>query len=233
MKMRIACACGAAIITLAGGVTGCSKNRPLNVIRSDADALMYAKRYDRAEADYATYLTRKPEENAVRVQLAKAQLAQGKAKEAAENLHIALDVDPLNDEIVDACAQALYESRDPEALTAFVNRAASERGRVKDYARVAKYMQAIGHPDEAHQALLTAAKLDGGKSLDVQMALAGFYKSMGDSGRQVRRLRMAYFLAPENQQVLDAIRDAGEIAGPSFALAPVELTMPQVSAEPQ
>ena len=212
---------------------GCSKNRPLNIVRRDADFAMRAGNYEAAERDYQAYLDRKPEENGVRVQLAQAQLEQGKARDAAGNLYIALDVEPMNDAIIDAYAQSLYQAGEKDSLTAFVNRSASERQRTVDYIRVAKFMQAIGHPDEARQALHTAAKLDDGRSFPVQMALADFYKGFGDRERYVRRLRMAYFLEPENAALVKAIREAGEVPGPTFALAPEEMTMPTISAVPE
>ncbi len=226
-------ACLALALTLSVGLVACSKNRPLNIVRRDADYAMQARHYADAERDYQAYLDRKPEENTVRVQLAESQLAQGKARDAAGNLYIALDVDPLNDHIIDAYAQSLYQAGDKDALTAFVNRAASERQRTVDYIRVAKYMQAIGHPDEARQALQTAAKLDDGKSFAVQMALADFYKNFGDHARYVRRLRMAYFLNPENPELVKQIRAADEVPGPTFALAPEEMTMPTITAVPE
>lgn len=225
-----ACTLGLALIA---GLAACSKNRPLNIVRRDADWSMQAKDYAAAERDYQAYLDRKPEENAVRVKLAQSQLAQGKAREASNNLYVALDVEPLNDAIIDAYAQSLYQAGDRDNLTAFVNRAASERQRVVDYIRVAKYMQAIGHPDEARVALQTAAKLDDGRSFPVQMALADFYKTFGDRERYVRRLRMAYFLNPENADLVKAIREAGEVPGPTFALAPEEMSVPTITAVPE
>jgi predicted Zn-dependent protease len=224
---------GALAVSAGVGLVACSKNRPLNIVRRDADWAMQEHKYENAERDYQAYLDRKPEENAVRVSLAKAQMGQGKAREAANNLYVALDVDPLNDKIIDTYAQALYQSGDRDALTAFVNRAASERQRVVDYIRVAKYMQAVGHPDEARQALHTAAKLDDGKSFPVQMSLADFYKTFGDRERYVRRLRMAYFLNPENPELVRIIREAGEVPGPTFALAPEEMSVPTISAAPE
>ncbi|MFO0832098.1 MAG: hypothetical protein U0637_09665 [Phycisphaerales bacterium] len=220
-------------VVMGAGVVGCSKNRPLNIVRRDADWAMQARDYPAAERDYQAYLDRKPEENAVRVQLAQAQMAQGKSREASNNLYVALDVEPLNDHILDAYAQSLYQAGDKDNLTAFVNRAASERQRVVDYIRVAKYMQAIGHPDEARVALQTAAKLDDGRSFEVQMALADFYKTFGDQGRYVRRLRMAYFLKPDDQDLVRQVRAAGEVPGPTFALAPEEMGVPTVTAVPE
>ena len=109
-----------------------------------------------------------------------------------------------------------------DALTALLSRNASERGRVSDYIRLGTYSAKMGNADEAQQALLTAAKIDGGKNIWPQRALADFYGSVGDIERQVKRLRMAYAIDPNNRETLDEIRRIGEIPGPTFALTPTE-----------
>ncbi|MFO0856611.1 MAG: hypothetical protein U0640_04545 [Phycisphaerales bacterium] len=206
-----------------GTLGGCTSRRPLPTVRNDADHAFSIRQWAKAETDYQEYLNRKPESNDVRFLLAQSQLEQGKTREANWNFGIALDVDPLNDSILDRSAESLYQSGNREALTAFLLRAASERGRVSDYMRLGKYMQQIGHPDEAVQAYMTAAKIDEGKTPAVQLALADLYKDLGDRPQATRRLRMAYFLSPEDPKILQRIRDLGEIPGPTFALAPVEM----------
>ncbi len=222
-KFAITLACGlVGVATLLGG---CSTTRPLPTIRADADHNFRIGQWDRAEADYAEILRRRPDDNEVRYRLGVSQLRAGKPTEAAANLGTALDVDPLNDAIVDAQAEALLAKGDKAALVDFVNRIASERGRVQDYLRVARYTEAVGTPDEAQLALITAAKIDGGRSFDVQWALAQFYQRRGDVQRHIQRLRMAAFLNPENPDLIKAIRDAGQVPGPTFALIPEEMRL--------
>jgi tetratricopeptide (TPR) repeat protein len=206
-----------------GSTSGCSTHRPLPQVKRDAEQAFNVGNWQRAEADFGEYLNRRPFDNDVRYKLGLSQIQTGNPKAAAANLREALDVDPLNDKIADAQAEALLATGDKEALTAYVNRLASERGRVTDYLRVARATQAIGHADEAQTALRTAAKIDGGKSVDVQLSLASFYDQFGDKARAARRLRMAYFLAPENPEVVKRIRALGEIPGPTFALVPEEM----------
>jgi predicted Zn-dependent protease len=207
---------------------GTWNKRPLTTVRSDAKSAFSYGEFAKAEPDFQQVVDRVPEDNEARVLLGRSQLAQGKAALAAKNFGVALDVEPLRDDILDYRAQALFEANQHDDLTAFLNRACSERGRVKDSIRLAKYTTMMGHPDEAQQALATAARLDGGKSSDVQLAYARFYHAFGDKPRAVKRLRMAYFLAPENAEVLQTIRDMGEIPGPSFALAPTEMDVTPV-----
>jgi tetratricopeptide (TPR) repeat protein len=215
---------GLCVVALLGsGLGGCATRRSLPVVQADAERAFSLRQWDKAANDYAEYVQRKPDANDMRFMLAQSQLAGGRPREALEHLIIALDVDPLNEDILAAHAEALYASGEREALTAFLNRAASERGRVQDYLRMATYQQKLGHPDEAQTALLTAAKLDDGRSFSVQKSFADFYKSYGDRRRYVQRLRMAYFLQPDNAELVKEIREAGEIPGPTFALAPTEM----------
>jgi tetratricopeptide (TPR) repeat protein len=210
-------------------LAGCGGTRPLHVVQRDGDHFYNTKRWDLAVENYSEYLQRAPDNNVVRMKLGEAQMFGGDPRPAIENLKIALDVDPLNDRIADSTAEALYQSGEREALTTFVHRMASERGRVKDYLRIADYMNRVGHADEAQTALVAASKISQGNNFDVQWALVNFYKNRGDADRTIERLRMAYFLQPENAEVLSAIREMGEIPGPSFALAPREMDVPRVT----
>jgi tetratricopeptide (TPR) repeat protein len=209
-------------VVLAAGLVACSSTRPLPLVKREAEHALSFRNYDKAAADFGEYLNRKPDANDVRVNLGKAQLGLGNARDAAANFATALDVDPQNDEILELYTRALWEAGEKEQLQAFLARAASERGRASDYLRIADYSQRLGLPDESLTALITAAKIDGGRSVDVQLAIADFYKGVGKRSEMVKRLRMAYFLQPENPEVLARIREAGEISGPTFAIAPSE-----------
>lgn len=223
--MRMAGCVGVASVASMVGmmfVGGCANTRPLPLVKRDAEHALSFRNYEKASVDFGEYLNRKPDANDVRINLAKSQLGLGNAREAAANLSTALDVEPQNDEVVDLYARALYEAGEKEQLQNFIARAASERGRAIDYLRIADYTQRLGLPDESLTALITAAKIDQGRSASVQLAIADFYKGVGKRSEMVKRLRMAYYLQPDNPAILAGIREAGEIAGPTFALAPTE-----------
>ena len=69
---------------------------------------------------------------------------------------------------------------------------------------------------------MTAARLDGGQTVEPQIALADFYLAAGDEEKAIRRLRMALGIDAENEIAIDKLRSLGEIPGPSFALTPEE-----------
>lgn len=209
-------------------LSACAGPRPLHVVESDGDYHFDTAQYPKAVTDYSEYVNRKPDNVEVRYKLARSLIAADQPRPAIEQLTVCTDVDPLNDRYLDAQAQALHAAGEREALVAILSRAASERGRVTDYLRLGVYQQKLGNLDEAQQALLTAAKLDLGRSWKVQRALADFYGSVGDAPRQIRRLRMAYYLEPNNPETLQEIRRLGEVPGPTFGLLPEEVRLVNV-----
>lgn len=215
---RVACAALAAVALLAG----CASQRPLFRVEKDGDYHLKTEQYAKAATDFQEYVTRKPDNVEVRYKLAKAQTLSGQARQAVENLAVCTEVDPLNDRYLDAQAEALYAAGERDALVGILARAASERGRVADYLRLGVFANRLGNIDEAQQALLTAAKIDQGRSWQVQMTLADFYGSTGDRAKQVRRVRMAYYIQPENVAICDEARRLGEVPGPTFGVMPEE-----------
>lgn len=208
-----------ALTTLAG----CSGQRPLHRIKSDAEHHLRYGRFEQAQADYELYLAQRPDATQTRYELAQVYLATNQPRRAMQELQICTDVYPLNDEYLDLQANAMYQAGDRDALITLLTRQTSERQRPTDYLRLGTYQGFIGNADEAEQALLTAAKLDGGQSLKYQRALADFYNAIGDTTKYVERLRYSYYLAPMDAGLAQAIRDAGEIPGPTFGRAPVEM----------
>lgn len=212
-------------LLLAAALVGCSSQRPLDRVRIDGKRHLDAKQYDAAAADFNELVTRKPEDHQGRYELGMAMIGAGQPAEATKQMQIALDVQPLNEKYADGVAEAMLAAGQRDDLTAFLNKMALERGRVSDFARLGKFSARLGNADEAKTALLTAARLDRGMSLQPQLDLADFYETVGDKASWVKRLRMAYFLSPTDQRVLDAIARAKEIAGPSFAVQPTEFEM--------
>ncbi len=212
------------LVTLAG--LGCSGQRPLHIVKDSAEFNAEHGNYEAAKKDFEEYIRRKPEAVDVRYEHAKALMAAGEHREAIRELNTCLDVFPLNDEYLDSLAEAMYQAGERDALTALLARNASERGRVSDFVRQGVFASRIGNADEAQQALKTAAKLDAGKHVGPQRALADFYGSLNDRTKQVRHLRMAYYIQPANPDTLKEIRRIGEIPGPSFAMRPEDITDP-------
>jgi tetratricopeptide (TPR) repeat protein len=217
------------ILTALALAGGCGTKRPLHIVKRDGDAAYRSGDYAKAQADYGEYVTRKPEAHQLRYDLARAYVADGRARTAIEELTIALDVSPLNDDYLDLQAKAMYEAGERDSLTTLLRRNASERGRVSDFLRLGEYSAKLGNADEAKEALLTAAKIDAGKTVKPQLALADFFGSVGDRTTQTRRLRMAYFIDPANESVVQQLIAMGEQPAPGFGLRPEEFPLPEFS----
>lgn len=217
---------------MAGGMAGCESQRPLFAIMDEGKFALQNQRYAQARDDFAEYVKRRPDSTEARYYYGQALIGTNQPREAIEQLNVAVDVSPLDDRYLDAQAEAMYQANEREALTVLLARAASERGRVSDYLRLGTYAQKLGNLDEAQQAFLTAAKLDLGQTARIQRALADFYGSVGDKEKQVRRLRMAYYLTPEDPELVKEIRRVGEIPGPSFAQQPEEQSLMPKAATP-
>lgn len=212
----------AGLVLMLAILGGCSTQRPLFAILDEGKFALDNGRYEQARDDFAEYVQRRPDAVEVRYLYGKALIETNQPTQAIQQLNIAIDVAPLNDKYLDAQAEAMYRANEREALTILLARAASERGRISDFLRLGTYSQKLGNLDEAQQSFLTAAKLDLGQTVAVQRALADFYGSVGDREKQVRRLKMAYFLNPENPETIKEARRVGEIPGPSFGLRPEE-----------
>ncbi len=215
------------LLVLASGVAGlalagCSGVRPLHVVHDHALQESKAGNYQVAATDYEEYLERKPDEVKVRYELGQTYLALKKPVEARRQLQVAYDIDPTDENVIDALAESYYQAKEYPQLSAFLRRLSSERGTVRDFIRLGDYSGRMGNADESALALKNAAVLDEGKTIDPQVALADFYKLHNDRTNQVRRLRMALFVEPKNKIVMNRLLELGEVPGPSLALRPEE-----------
>lgn len=208
----------AALLTL----TGCSGPRPLHAIRSHADTLVTQGRYDEAIAEYEEYIARKPEDVQVRGKLGAAYLAAEQPLRAREQYLLAAGVQPFNDGFLDGLAESYYQANAREDLIEFLARQTRERGAVSDYIRQGKYLFKLGNADEARFALETAARLDKGRTIEPQIALADMYRDLGDRANEVRRLRMALFVNPNNQAVQERLTRVGSGPKDQIGLTPAE-----------
>lgn len=217
--------CGSLVAGLAavGGMGGCATKRPLNRVEEDGDRAFARGQYDKALADYLEYVERRPGNGEIRHKLARSLIEVKQPSHAIEHAWVAFDDEPRNEAYIETLAQALQQSGRNDELVTFLRDQVEDRGRVQDYLRLGKYLAMTGDADGAELALITAAKLDQGRSMLPQLALARFYESIGDRASSFERLRMALFFDPQNAEVYREMRELGEVPGPSLILPPKEL----------
>jgi predicted Zn-dependent protease len=203
-------------------LTGCNAPRPLPTVREHGDRAFRHGDYAKAQADYREYSQRKPGEAEVELRLAQTLLELNQPHQALSHAQQAYDLKPGEDEYIETFAAAMFAAQKTDQLHRFLRNTAQDRGQPGDYIRLGRYAQKSGDADGAEHALQTAARLDGGRTLQPQLALANFYREIGDTAHEKQRLRMALFLDAKNAEVLQRLREMGEIPGPSFALVPAE-----------
>lgn len=213
------------LLTLAIGSTllfsaGCQ--RSLLAIRQSGDYHFSRGEYEAAEADYLEYLDRSPGRPEVHHMLGRTYVAMGRPGLGKEHLLLAHTLRLEDDEIFVSTAEGLFEAKEYDELNRLLRARTVDRGRMKDYLLLAHYALRQGDKDEAQRALLTAASVDQGMSVEPQLELARLYASVGDRERAIERVRMAYYCAPENGEVAALARELGQIPGPALGIPPAE-----------
>lgn len=214
-------------LALLCGASGCAE-RSLLAVRESGDSHMEYKEYDAAIKDYEEYLQRAPGNAEVRSSLSKAYLATGQSGMAREQSLVAQAIRVEDDAIFATTANTLYQDKRFEELNKLLRQRTVDRGRMQDFLLLANYSEKQGDVDEAQRAFLTAAKVSGGARYEPHLGLARLYRQVGDKRRARERLAMAYFVAPNEQEVVEEVRKANEVPGPTFGVTPPELS----NAEP-
>ncbi|MBU6412937.1 MAG: hypothetical protein KGS45_05645 [Planctomycetes bacterium] len=205
-------------------LSGCNATqRPLPVVKSSAEYYVGTENYSAAAVDFREYVERRPDDVPMRVGLVNALLQLDQPKDARIHAQVLNDLRPSSDEFADLLARTLYEAGERDAVVSFCQKRVAERGRVADYIRLGTYSAKLGNIDEARIALSTAARVDNGRTIAPQIALADLYKQLNDPTNEAKRLKMALYIDPENKIVLKRIEDLGEVAGPTAAIRPDEL----------
>lgn len=199
---------------------GCQ--RSLLAVRESGDRHFARAEYVEAEKDYLEYLHRSPGRPEVHQMLGKTYVAMGRPGLGKEHLLIANSLRMEDDEIFASTCEGLYADKQYDELNRLLRARTVDRGRMQDYLLLARYAELQGDKDEAQRALLTAARVDGGMSVQPQFELARLYRSVGDQQRAIERIRMAYFCAPQNGEVIELARQLGQIPGPALGIPPAE-----------
>jgi len=211
----------AALVALACAAWGCAQKNAAD-LRRRGDHFLETGQYAQAVEEYHAYLERKPGEDDIRANYGRALLKVGRTAEAVEQLQIAYTQNPEDEAALDSLTEALLAANQPDTLFRLLRANAADRGRVSDWLRLGRASLRVGDTDTAHLGFTTAAKVDKGKTAAAQLGLVDYYLATNDSASALRRLRMAYFLAPLDPEVQARIRLLKPVTGPTFALAPDE-----------
>jgi tetratricopeptide (TPR) repeat protein len=208
----------AALFTL----TGCNTGPSAPAMKQLGDLAFEERDYLKAVEWYEQYIQRLPLDAESRYKLAASYLALKRPTQAREQFLQGLELGDPEAEFLEGVATALVETDQRQELFRVLRGHAERTRRPRDYIRFGQFALLVGDPDVAQEALLDAARIDLGRTVEPQLALAEFYEAVGDEQSRLDRLRMALFLAPEDPEIQEQIRSLGEVPGPAFVLIPTE-----------
>ena len=113
------------------------------------------------------------------------------SSEAREQFELAYATRPDDPTVLELLSDSMLAAGDEADLYDLLHTRAEARQTAEAWFLLGRYMVQAGDIDVAERALLTAARMDGGQTAEVQVALADFYESVGDRENALERLRMA------------------------------------------
>ncbi|MGE3107983.1 MAG: tetratricopeptide repeat protein [Phycisphaerales bacterium] len=216
-------ALGIAALAMVINIAGCNtQTRTLPAVRNSGEYALATNDTERAFADFREYTERDPGSAYGHLMLGKTYLAKDMPAHAREQFELAYTNDPRNPDVVESLAEAMYQDKEYDDLMRFLRQRVVERQESSDYLVLGKYSRLTGDSDGALESLLTAAKLDQGRSVRPQLELADFYEAVGKPGEAARRARMAYFIAPDSSRVKQTLARLGVKVNAATPLVPAE-----------
>lgn len=205
-------------------LTGCqsSGERAIHMIEASGDRALEKGDTATAESEYAQVIARDPARWRARLQYGKALLANGKPRDAREQLEIAYTLRPKNPEVIENLGMAMAGSRDYDGAIRLLRSLAEERKRASDWTRLGRVAMDAKDVDTAEKSFLTAPLADGGQDVNTQMQLYHFYMATDRPDMALDRLRTSLWLEPNNQVIQNLIKDAGHQPTREFAIRPPE-----------
>ncbi len=181
--------------------------------------------YEHAESQFTLALDNRGGSTDARMGLARTQLKLGQPAHAREQMEMVYSVHPQDPKVLDLLAETMIASGDVAGMQSLLVSNAQLSNHPQDWLRLGRHLMTAGDLDEAKQAMFMAARLDHGQSAVYQVALAEFFASIGDHASSKERYRMALYAEPMNETVKDALRQMGEIPGPTLAIPPAEIAI--------
>lgn len=204
------------------GLTGCAQERSAGEIRESANTAYDRGDYAKALAEWEEYARVHPVPLASDLGRGKALLALERPGDAIIPLERVYRDDPMNQEKLQLLIEALYGAGEHDELISLLRDRTRQPGTVEEYLRLGRYAEEIGDPDEAERALLTAARIDRGQSVEPQLKLAEFYHGIGDTERALERYAMALWFDYSDPTIGERIRSLGKTPGRTFVRVPRE-----------
>ena len=209
------------LVLSALGMPGCETTKiPSPVLVKRADHSFEYHNWADAAAKYEEVLSREPHDSKLQYRYGVCLLELGEYAKAESALEIAQSLDPRNDQIAFALAEALFKKKQYSRLFTMLRNRASDNRSIPTWLVLADYAEKIDDYDMAMQALSSACAIEDGANSTPYYRAAVLLGRVGQSDEAIRRLRQAYAISPEDERISVMLVEYGEIPGPTLGLAP-------------
>ena len=213
---------GTVLITLGlSGPSGCTTQKvPTVQLIKQADRSFDYGQWSAAAAKYEEALAREPHDGPVQYRLGVCHLELGDYSKAESALEIAQSLDPRDDRITFALAEALYRKKQYSRLFTMLRDRARDNRSIDTWLVLADYAEKLDDFDTAIEALSSACAIEDGTMYQPYYRSAVLLSRVGQTDEAIRRLRQAYAIAPDNETINVMLVEYGEIPGPTLGLDP-------------
>ncbi len=199
--------------------SGCA-TRPVPMMRAHGNQAFDEGRYSDSVAFLSHVVEMAPGRAEYRYEYGRALRADGQIGAATEQLAIAHGLDPASEKIVSAYAEMLIELNRIDTLESVLMSRAHTSAAYQDYLLLGEFLGKAGDPDGEEQALLSSADLAGQLDESPQRALARFYERSNRPEQALERWKMVLWFLPIDPEATYALREAGQVPGPTASLIP-------------
>ena len=215
------------ILCLLSGLTfwtmsGCDsmKDTPTHVLKSRADRDFEYQQWKPASELYSEVVSREPSDGDAQYRYGVSLTKMGEYDKAESALQVASSIDPQDDKIFFALAQAMFEKKQYQKLFTMLRDRAQDNRSIPAWLLLSGYAEQLGDFDTALEALTNACALENGSTPEPYYRAALVLGHVGRTEEAIRRLRQAYRITPDDQRISVLLVEYGEIPGPTIGLAP-------------
>ena len=213
---------------LALGVAGGCGPTPIVTLRKNGEFNYKYGNYEDAAKDFGQIIERAPGDWEAEYRYGQCMMQLGDLESARRSLEVAQTAVPNNDEVAFALADCYFRMNDQTRLYQLLRDRAQTNASMESWLLMSEYALKLNDVDMARTAALNAIEVDQGQAeagVD-KLSASPYYQAalvaerLGERDEELRRLRQAYGINPDDTRVKSKLVELGQVPGPTIALPP-------------
>ena len=213
---------------LALGFAGGCGPTPIVTLRKNGEFNYKYGNYEDAAKDFGQIIERAPGDWEAEYRYGQCMMQLGDLESARRSLEVAQTAVPNNDEVAFALADCYFRMNDQTRLYQLLRDRAQTNASMESWLLMSEYALKLNDVDMARTAALNAIEVDQGQAEGGIDALSAspYYQAalvaerLGERDEELRRLRQAYGINPDDTRVKSKLVELGQVPGPTIALPP-------------